>query len=310
VKLSVLYRGSLTSCNYACGYCPFAKRTESRAARQRDRDSLTRFVDWIARETAIDWSVLFTPWGEALTRKWYREAISRLSRLRHVESVGVQTNLSCGLNWIQTCEQSRLAFWATFHPSETSIESFLAKAARLHEWGVKLSVGMVGVREHFGDIAELRARLPSDVYLWINAQQPRPRPYSEDETAWLTSIDPHFPLTLRPEASLGRFCRAGERSFTVDAEGAMRRCHFVRQVIGNIDDENWLAALHRRPCPNRRCDCFLGKSQLNAASLEETFGEHVLHRIANPRREAGPEPPPDRLSVPSDPQERLTQRRE
>ena len=29
--LSILYRGPLSSCNYGCEYCPFAKREESRA---------------------------------------------------------------------------------------------------------------------------------------------------------------------------------------------------------------------------------------------------------------------------------------
>ena len=29
MNLSILYRGPLSSCNYACGYCPFAKRRAS-----------------------------------------------------------------------------------------------------------------------------------------------------------------------------------------------------------------------------------------------------------------------------------------
>ena len=30
VRYNILYRGPLSSCNYACDYCPFAKRAESR----------------------------------------------------------------------------------------------------------------------------------------------------------------------------------------------------------------------------------------------------------------------------------------
>jgi len=284
VKLSVLYRGSLTSCNYACRYCPFAKRAESRAALERDRASLTGFAAWITRESSIAWSIVFTPWGEALVRQWYRDVITRLSRLPHVESVGAQTNLSCGLGWIEECDPGRLVLWATYHPGEADLEAFLARVTRLRERGVRLSVGMVGVPDHFDEIATLRRRLPPDVYLWINAQRPRPRPYREEETAWLTSIDPQFPLSLRRERSLGRLCRAGESSFTVDARGDMRRCHFVDHVIGNIHDPQWRSAFQQRRCPNRFCDCFLGTSQLNADSLAATFGKNTLHRITGTAR--------------------------
>jgi hypothetical protein len=45
LNLSILYRGPLSSCNYACAYCPFAKRRESSAELTRDRAALARFLD-------------------------------------------------------------------------------------------------------------------------------------------------------------------------------------------------------------------------------------------------------------------------
>ena len=42
MKLSILYRGPLSSCNYACDYCPFAKRKESYAQLEVDRRALER----------------------------------------------------------------------------------------------------------------------------------------------------------------------------------------------------------------------------------------------------------------------------
>src|SRR5439155_13329710 len=48
LTLSLLYRGPLSSCNYDCGYCPFAKRRETAAELARDRTALGRFVDWVA----------------------------------------------------------------------------------------------------------------------------------------------------------------------------------------------------------------------------------------------------------------------
>src|SRR4051812_46347375 len=66
VKLSILYRGPLASCNYACRYCPFAKHRESREEHEADGRALARFVDWVETRAEDRISVFFTPWGEAL----------------------------------------------------------------------------------------------------------------------------------------------------------------------------------------------------------------------------------------------------
>lgn len=279
MKLAVLYRGFLTSCNYACGYCPFAKRTETKSRLARDKQSLLRFTDWISGQPAHRWQVLFTPWGEALVRAWYREAIVKLSHLPHVDSVTAQSNLSCGLGWVASCRRDKLALWTTYHPSETNSHFFRRKIRRLVNDGIRLSVGMVGVPEFLNEIETMRRELPSEVYLWINAQQPRPRPYSSEEIKRFTAIDPHFELTAKRFPSRGRPCRTGETTFTVDGNGEMRRCHFVDEIIGNIHDPDWERSLRPRACPNRFCDCFLGKAQLKADSLTPIFGESLLTRI-------------------------------
>jgi MoaA/NifB/PqqE/SkfB family radical SAM enzyme len=281
VNFAVMYRGPLTSCNYSCHYCPFAKRTETAAQLVRDQSSLQRFTKWIGEQTSHQWKVLFTPWGEALVRHWYRNAIIELSKLSHVQSVAIQTNLSCGLDWISACHPERIAFWATFHAGQTQFELFVRKVRKLYERQVRLSVGMVAVPDHMSTIIRMRQELPSDVYLWLNAQQPRSRRYTDEEISQLTEIDPQFPITLRRARSFGEFCPAGETTFTVDGTGSMRRCHFVDEVIGNVYSPDWEMSLRPRPCPNRFCDCFLGKGQLHSKSLQPIFGEQLLERIAS-----------------------------
>jgi len=279
MNLSVLYRGLLSSCNYGCRYCPFAKRTETKAQRASDERALTQFTGWLQDQTQHDWKVLFTPWGEALVRRCYRDAIARLTHADHIKSVAVQTNLSCDLNWIDACRLDRLAFWATYHPTESEAGIFVSKVQRLRSLGVRLSVGMVGVPAYLDTIVLMRRLLPKDVYLWINAQQPRPQPYTPQELALLNSVDPQFGLTARRQPSLGKPCRTGEVTFTVDGSGDMRRCHFVDEVIGHISDPEWEQALRPRLCPNRFCDCFLGKAQLQAEVLAPFFGSSLLERI-------------------------------
>jgi MoaA/NifB/PqqE/SkfB family radical SAM enzyme len=279
MNLSVLYRGPLSSCNYACDYCPFSKRRETKARLERDHAALLRFQAWVADQTQHCWRVLFTPWGEALVRRWYREALVELSHRPHVELLTVQTNLSSGLEWLARCATDRVSLWATYHPTQTSIDRFLRKVDTVRERGVRICVGVVGVPEALPRIEELKQRLPDGVYLWVNAQQPRRRPYTPEEHARLQAVDSQFPMTTRRQPSFGGFCSTGESSFTVDGDGHMRRCHFVDEVIGNVYQPGWEDTLHPRTCPRRFCDCFLGKSQLLGNQLTPFFGAAVMARL-------------------------------
>ena len=180
MNLSILYRGPLSSCNYACGYCPFAKRTESAGELARDRACLERFVRWVGDRSSGTVGVLFTPWGEALVRRWYQEALAALSRTPHVRKAAIQTNLSCKLDWIDGCDLAKLALWCTYHPAETTRERFLTACRSLSGRGVRYSVGVVGLKEHCAEIAALRRELPGDVYLWVNAYKREPDYYTPE----------------------------------------------------------------------------------------------------------------------------------
>ena len=257
-NLAILYRGPLGSCNYGCRYCPFAKRRDTAAQLRYDRQCLERFTVWIEQQTGHTWSLLFTPWGEALTRRWYRQAMEQLSHLAHVRKVAVQTNLSCPVDWLDRCRPDRLGIWASFHPTEVALDRFVEKVSYVRQRGISLSVGMVGVPEHREVIKQLRAAIPSDVYVWINALGRRTRKYADEEVAFFKAIDPLFEVNLSRHASGGRACRTGETVFTVDGTGAMRRCHFVETVIGNIYRDDWLQALQPRPCQRKFCKCHIG----------------------------------------------------
>ena len=100
MDLSILYRGPLASCDYDCGYCPFAKRRDTPEQLRADRAALSRFTAWVDDDAqrADRISVLFTPWGEALTRSWYRQTMTELSHLPQIAKVAAQTNLSCRLD--------------------------------------------------------------------------------------------------------------------------------------------------------------------------------------------------------------------
>jgi hypothetical protein len=278
MNLALLYRGPLASCNYDCAYCPFAKRRDSREQLADDRAALARFVAWAADNPHDDrLSVLFTPWGEGLVRPWYRRALVTLSHLPHVERVAIQTNLATRLDWVAQADPTRLALWATYHPGQVTHARFLAKAAHLHAAGVRCSVGVVGLPEHLAAARAMRADLPSEVYLWVNAAEGRA--YDAAEEAEWTALDPLFGLSVRPHASAGHGCWTGETALSVRGDGTVWRCHFVPAPLGNLYDGSYRAALRPRPCPNRECDCHIGYVHLKRLDLHRVYGAGLLERI-------------------------------
>lgn len=279
MNLTILYRGPLASCNYGCTYCPFAKHNESRAEHIYDAQALTRFVDWVAAQHVHRIAVFFTPWGEALLRRRYQQAIVTLTNLPHVSQVAIQTNLASRLDWIAACDRSRLGIWTTYHPTQVARARFLARCYELDKYGVSFSVGMVGMQEHMEEIAALRRELPPHVYLWVNAYKRVPDYYTPADIAFLTTIDPLFPMNKQHHPSQGQACHCGTSVSAVDGAGTMHRCHFVREPIGNIYVAGWEQALHPRPCPNATCGCHIGYVHMPALGLYAVFGAGVLERV-------------------------------
>jgi MoaA/NifB/PqqE/SkfB family radical SAM enzyme len=279
--LALLYRGSLSSCNYACGYCPFAKRRDDRAARARDAAELARFVGWVASHRERRLGILFTPWGEALVRRTYRDAMVALSRMDHVLKVAAQTNLSCRLDWLAAARTDRVALWCTYHPSQVPRAHFLARCRQLDALGVRYSVGMVGLRADLAEIEAMRQTLDPEVYLWVNAYKRDPAHYDADQLARLAAVDPRFPLNNTHHLSAGKPCHAGHRAVTVDGAGTVRRCHFVPDILGNLYEQplDRILAPRPRPCTAATCGCHLGAVHLVELGQYAAYVEGLLERI-------------------------------
>jgi MoaA/NifB/PqqE/SkfB family radical SAM enzyme len=279
----VLWRGPLDSCNYACGYCPFAKRPPSPAVMRADREALDRFVGWIHGATAWRFELLFTPYGEALIQPWYREALVRISRLEHVRSAAIQTNGSAPMEFLDRADRARLALWVSWHPGEVARDAFVAKMTALHGAGTRLCVGAVAVPDRIEEIEALRRELPAGIPMWINAQKPGVRYDAAAVERW-SRIDPHFGLETRAHRTGGRVCLTGEEVISVDGAGDVRRCHFVDERLGNLYRDDLAALLRPRPCPRQRCACWIGYAHLADLRLRDAFGEgDFLARLRRPR---------------------------
>ena len=286
MKLDVLYRGPLASCNYGCAYCPFAKRVDTREQLAVDRAGWERFVAWVGTRPATDdIGVLVTPWGEALIRRWYQDGLAALSHLPQVTRAAAQTNLSGELGWIARANPDRLALWCTYHPEWVSHDDFVAKTRALDAAGVRYSVGVVGQREHHAAAVAMRAALPAETYVWINAV--KALDYADDEVAAWERIDPLFRINLARYPSRGRACGAGARAITVDGDGTMRRCHFIADPIGNLYADDWHDALAPRPCTQVDCHCHIGYVHLDYLELDKVFASGLLERVPVPEARAG-----------------------
>lgn len=281
MKAILYYRGSLTSCNYDCPYCPFGKTRDSAATLAKDRQGLEAFVKWASEqgEAGHRLSIFFNPYGEALTHRWYKNAMVTLSNMEHVDKVAIQTNLSANLSFITELNRSKAAFWATYHPGQVQEDDFLAQCMTLYENDVSFSVGSVGVRSAIPAIASLRNALPENVYLWVNAYKDKPDYYTAEDFSFLNDIDRHFGVNAIDYESLGSTCDAGRDVFYVQGAGLVKRCYKDRGVIGNLYREGLEGLSAIRSCRMKICDCYIGYIHMPELKLQEIYGSGLLERI-------------------------------
>ncbi|MCH2207105.1 MAG: STM4011 family radical SAM protein [Lentisphaerales bacterium] len=277
MNFKLFYRGPLSSCNYDCHYCPFAKTRNTPEELADDRVKLQKFTEWVSRQNS-QIELLFTPWGEALHHDYYQRALTELSHFENVKKVAIQTNLSATLKWAENANKESLAFWSTFHPSQVSQKQFLKRTATLDKMGVNYSVGTVGLKEDFQNIKSLREALPDDKYLWVNAYKRIKDYYSQEDIALLKNIDPLFNFNNTYHASFGEACFAGETSFSIDGNGQVYRCHFIKTPLGNIYEKPLVELSMKTGCENSHCGCHIGYVHLKKLDLYKTFGSGVMER--------------------------------
>ena len=66
---------------------------------------------------------------------------------------------------------------------------------------------------------------------------------------------------------------------SVDGEGQVYPCHFIRQRLGNLFEDPLDTLLAPRPCSNAVCNCHIGYVHLHPLRLYEVYGDGVLERI-------------------------------
>lgn len=279
---TILYRGSLKSCNYSCSYCPFSKHKISEKELERDKAQWGRFIGNLperARARGIR-ALMVVPYGEALLYPWYWEGLAEISRWDWMEAVGAQTNLSFSVEQALRIFRGRggktekLRLWATFHPEMISVEAFAERCAAVRQAGILLSVGAVGVPEELDVIRRLKDALPEGIPLWINRMDGLKRPYTRKEREALLELDPYFSLELAYPPGEARRCRG--RLF-VEADGNVRACPLSPSY--GVDWYTWEGPLPVLDCRRRVCSCYLAYGGRQDLLLPLLYGAHPLFRI-------------------------------
>lgn len=279
MTLSILYRGMLSSCNYDCPYCPFAKHKDSRATLATDARQLAQFVQFIRQQKDIQFKLFFTPWGEALIRKYYQQALVELSHFDNVEKVAIQTNLSCTLTWLKNANKDKIALWATYHPGQVTRAAFLEKCLQLDQAGITYSVGIVGFKETIEEIETVRELLPKEKYVWVNALKKKEDYYNTAEKERLIAIDPYVTYNMIHHDSKGKACRTGHTVISVDGDGNIYRCHFIKEKLGNLYEDALKQLLSPRACTNATCGCHIGYVHMDHLGLYDVYKGRELERV-------------------------------
>ena len=273
------YRGSLRSCNYACSYCPFSKRSHSEAALRRDRERLFRFVSYMRENKEAGGAVQIVPYGEALIHPYYWEALAALSRSGRIDAVGAQSNFSFPVEKMLSVYEERggarekLRLWGTFHPAMTSAEDFAGQCRKIRERNVTFCAGAVGVPENISEIQRLRELLPNEIYLWINRMDGLKRSYTETEKQAFLAIDPYFSRELLGHRADDSRCTD---SVFVEADGTLKGCVLCHRGFGNLYEGG--ADKTDFACVRKECGCYMAYNNQGGDEFSD-FGTYPAFRV-------------------------------
>ncbi len=280
----ITYRGSLSSCNYKCAYCPFSKHTQGAGVNElaADKKHLQRFIRRVG-ESGFCGGVQIAPHGEALIHRYYWEGMAQLSRLPGVKAVGAQSNFSfCVEEMLPVFSETggkieKLRLWGTFHPAMTVAEVFTDTCRRLRERGVSLCVGAVAVPEELPVFQKFRKELPEEITMWFNAMDGLERGYTPEEQRAFQTMDPYFERSCHPPAADSRWCTG---HLFVRSTGEVTSCNLCRIPRGNFYEaslEELAASV--QICHRKRCDCYLASSIREDLPEYAWFGPYSMFRI-------------------------------
>lgn len=278
---NIYFRSFLSSCNYSCSYCVFAKSSLNDV--KKDINCLDKFCNFIqSTEFLNKVSVFLTPYGEGLIHNHYIEGIARIALSPKTLYVSCQTNLSFNEdNFLEVLKAYNVDFdkvklWSSFHPEMVSADEFAAKVQKLKK-SIDLSVGIVAIPGSIEEVSSLRKALPEDVYMWINAKANEKTRYKKCEIDSLIKIDPLFNNELKKYRIQNDSCNCGTSSIFVNDRGDVYPCHINKEQLFNIYQKGYSKEFK---CNRNVCDCYVSYSNRKNSVLYKYFGKYTPVRVS------------------------------
>jgi len=267
-----------TGCEYHCPYCSYAveDRRGFLAAMETRRPPPDWKNAWLRlRERLGEAQVLVSGGGEPASHPDFPILLTDLSELHHV---GVDTNLSWRGEQLRELagglSPERVRFHASFHPSETTLDDFIAKLKELAGPGFRCETRWVAYPPFLDRLSGYRVRFASEglrfsVTPFCGQWQGRryPESYSSQERRAILGdpagepdapADPVRHLMRRAaDTPGGRLCRAGSSYGCIMPDGMFYRCreHAMRGMppVGSFLDGP--LPPHGEPSPCRASSC-------------------------------------------------------
>ncbi|WFD11816.1 STM4011 family radical SAM protein [Tepidibacter hydrothermalis] len=282
MKYTIFYRNYMKYCNYKCGYCPFSKYSLDEIKIHRDKRYFQKFIDYIENSND-EFNIFIAPRGELLNFDYYKYGIEKLSKLKNIGEIVVQTNLSSDLNWINNVNKEKLILWTTYHPSEVSLDKFYCKVNKLSKLGIRFTVGAVGIKENLSILADLKEKIDKisgyKPYIWINAYKDETNYYSKEDVEFIKKIDPLFEFNLKNYKCKNSLCKTGENVFWVQGNGTIHRCYKNKVKLGNLYKDKLEDIKKEQVCQSNICTCYIGYTNIKNLNLDDIYKTSILGRI-------------------------------
>lgn len=243
------YNGNPSECNYACPYCTYDPRTQKGHFFTRDITSWRRAFRYQFGNQRI---VFYLAHGEPMAGERFYDVLDMIGDEADWR-VRITSNISFPLGRLmqtRVAKEGRLDVNASFHPTQTSIDSFLKQALFLRENGIEPSVVYVMWPAFFGRLEKdfgvfSRNNLLLHLRHFQGAYRGKvyPRAYSEEERLVMARYmdDAMIKHMVSREPSFGRLTWSGVDFIIVDNEGNVGYCDDSRPdryCLGSVFEDD------------------------------------------------------------------------
>lgn len=294
-------------CNFHCTYCvstgEWAKDARIDWKRAEDPVNFRRTLDWFAAQES-PLGVRLATLGEPFASRQFLEGAAWLSNQPNIRFVELVTNASLLKSRLrtfgQTADLTRISLWATYHPTEITIDRFMGNVLAARDHGCFVVVNALLFPDTITGIEALRERTREEgIHFNVDLgyhPEADTGTYSKsaDVVPLVDTADWHreaLRLGVDPDllsANLvglndvtGQPCSAGHRYFFIGIDGDVYGCSRYYDLqhnrLGNVLDEGF--GLPRRELPWAACAAPYGCSNkedfLNLRLVEQRRTDHV-----------------------------------